>query len=84
MTDTLAIDRQDTLYVTDAELIKRMGVPEKVARDAIRALDANPRSGFPKKQELWGKRRYWPAVKAYLDRTSGLTMPAPQPQRGRP
>ncbi len=82
--DTLAIDRQDTLYVTDAELIRRMGVPEKIAREALRALDANPRSGFPAKLELWGKRRYWPAVKAYLDRTSGLTMPPSQPPRGRP
>jgi len=42
------------LFVTDAELIRRIGVPEKIARVAIRALDANPKSGFPKKQKLWG------------------------------
>ena len=65
---------KDTLYITDAELIRRMGVPEKIAREAIRMLDADRRSGFPQKQKLWGDRRYWPAVKAYLDRTSGLTM----------
>jgi hypothetical protein len=64
---------RDTLYVTDAELIRRMGVPEKIAREAIRALDANHRvSGFPQKQKLFGDRRYWPACKAYFDRASGL------------
>jgi predicted RNA polymerase sigma factor len=78
MTDTLTHDARETLYITDAELIRRMGVPEKIARDAIRALDHNPKSGFPKKDRLWGDRRYWPAVKAYLDRLNGLNM---EPQR---
>ena len=81
MTDTGTIDRQDTLYITDAELIRRMGVPEKIARPVLTALDNDRRSGFPRKQELWGNRRYWPAVKAYLDRTNGLTMPASPNQR---
>jgi hypothetical protein len=73
MTD--ATDPHATLYVTDAELIRRLGVPEKVARRVIRELDAKARlTGFPQKQKLWGDRRYWPAVKAYLDRTSGLNM----------
>jgi hypothetical protein len=40
-------------------------------------LDANNRSGFPQKQALWGKRRYWPHVKAYFERTSGLKLNAP-------
>jgi hypothetical protein len=61
-------------YITDAELIRRIGVPEKIARDAISALDRNPRSGFPKKQGLWGNRRYWPAVRAYFHRANGLSM----------
>ena len=62
---------QDTLYVNDAELIRRMGVPEKIARPVIKQLDA--KSGdWPKKSALWGNRRYWPAVKAYLDRHGGL------------
>ncbi len=84
--DTLTSDRQadrrDTLYVTDAELIRRMGVPTKTAREALRVLDANAkRTGFPQKQALWGGRRYWPAVKAYLDRASGLTMGSPSDPR---
>jgi hypothetical protein len=77
MTDTLDHDTRDTLYVTDAELIRRMGVPEKIARAAIAALDRDRGSGFPQKKKLWGDRRYWPAVKAYLDRTNGLRMGAP-------
>lgn len=67
------VEREQTkLYLTDAELIRRMGVPEKIARDALTMLDRDPRSGFPKKQKLWGDRRYWPAVKAYLDRHNGV------------
>jgi hypothetical protein len=61
-----------TLWVTDAEMITRLGVPEKVARVAIRILDAKPASGFPRKQKLWGDRRYWPAVKAYFDQVYGM------------
>jgi hypothetical protein len=53
-----------TLFVTDAELIRRTGVPEKVAREKHR--------GFPQKQKLWGNRRYWPAVKQWFDRTNGI------------
>jgi len=71
-------DRRETLWVTDAELIRRLGAPEKIAREAIRMFDRDLHSGFPKKQALWGGRRYWPAVKAYLDRTNGLN---PQGQR---
>lgn len=40
-------------FVMDAEMIRRMGVPEKVARVTIRMLDRDPHSGFPKKQPLW-------------------------------
>ena len=68
----------DTLWVTDAELIRRLGVPDKIAREALRMLDRDPRSGFPKKQKLWGERRYWPAIVAYLDHTQGSIIQAPQ------
>jgi len=68
---------KDKLWVTDAELIRRMGVPEKTAREALRMLDAQ-RSGFPQKQKVWGGRRYWPAVQAYFDRQYGGTLTQPQ------
>lgn len=72
MSEAIDHDTRETLYVTDAELIRRMGVPEKIARATLRALDKKKDSGFPQKKALWGNRRYWPAVKAYLDRTNGL------------
>lgn len=77
MSETAEHDVRETLWVTDAEMIRRMGVPEKTARAAIRALDSMRGSGFPQKQKLWGDRRYWPHVKAYFDRTNGLKMDAP-------
>jgi hypothetical protein len=67
------------LYVTDAELIRRLGVPERTARAVIQQLEA--KAGFPRKQALWGNRRYWPAVRAYLDRTNGLSISALNPSR---
>jgi hypothetical protein len=73
-------DRQ-TLWVTDAELIRRSGVPEKIARDALRELDSNRAHGFPQKSKLWGDRRYWPAVKQWFDAQNGLKMGATSPLR---
>ncbi len=67
------IERErEKLYVTDAELIRRLGLPPTVAKPAIKFLEE--KAGFPKKQKMWGDRRYWPAVKAYLDSHHGLTM----------
>lgn len=64
------IEREpEKLWVTDAELIRRIGVPEKKAREAIRMLERM--AGFPKKEKLWGDRRYWPAVKSYMDKRYG-------------
>ena len=77
MTEADTIEQDDakgpgepTLWVTDAELIRRSGVPEKEARRTLMMLDANMGSGFPKKDKHWGNRRYWPAVKAFWERTS--------------
>jgi hypothetical protein len=62
------IERETTkLWVTDAELIGRMGVPEKIARAALHVLDRERRSGFPPKMPLWRNRRYWPSVVGYFD-----------------
>lgn len=78
---------KDKLWVTDAELIRWLGVPDHVARAVIRELDEKPGSGFPKRQKLWGDRRYKPAVQAYFDRTYGIggaTISASPNHRGRP
>ncbi|MDB5657330.1 MAG: hypothetical protein JWQ94_4943 [Tardiphaga sp.] len=61
---------KDNLWVTDAELVRRLGAPEKIARETIRMLDTKG-VGFPRKQKLWGDRRYWPAVTAYFDKLYG-------------
>jgi hypothetical protein len=35
------IERENNkLWITDAEMIRRLGVPEKIAREALRMLDA--------------------------------------------
>jgi hypothetical protein len=61
---------KDKLYLLDSELIRRLGVPEKTMRGILPALEA--KYGFPRKQALFGNRRYWPAVKAWLDKHNGL------------
>lgn len=69
--------RRGGLFVNDTELIERLGVPEKEAREALRMLDNDARSGFPKKQKLWGDRRYWPAIEAYFERTQSVNLAPP-------
>jgi hypothetical protein len=61
---------KDKLYLTDAELIRRLGVPDRTLRSILPTLEN--KFGFPKKQPLFGGRRYWPAVKAWLDKHNGL------------
>ena len=72
---------KDKLYLTDAELIRRLGVPEKVLRPMLPLLEKD--YNFPKKSALFGGRRYWPAVKAWLDKYNGLTMDAFLPKTKR-
>lgn len=67
-------DEVEHLYVSDDELRRRLGVGEDTLRVAIKQLEHN---GFPKKDPLFGKKRYWPAVQAFLDRRSGLSIKAP-------
>lgn len=70
---------KDKLYLTDAELIRRLGVPDKVMRPMLPGLES--KFAFPKKQPLFGDRRYWPAVKAWLDKHNGLMVDTPPTQR---
>jgi hypothetical protein len=64
MTAPPALER---LYVSDDELPGIVGVDKEALGVAIRMLDANPRSGFPKKDPLFGNKRYWPKVKAWFE-----------------
>lgn len=70
----------DHLMVTDAELLRRLGVPENLGHAILRELDDKPAAGFPPKLKLWGNRRYWPAVRAYFDVNYGLSQ-AHEPRR---
>jgi hypothetical protein len=77
-----ALEREkDKLWVLDSELIRRLGVPEKLGYETLRMLDAKA-TGFPRKEKLWGDRRYWPAVRDYFDRQHGLKVEA-SPRRER-
>lgn len=78
--DTATLARPETqtdpLYINDAELIRRMGIPEKKARHLLRYFDNNPKLLFPQKDKLFDDRRYWPAVRAFLDKRNRLNMDA--------
>ena len=78
--DALLALHPQTLFVTDAEMIRRIGVPQKIARAAIRALDENPHSRFPKKSALWGNRRYWPAVEVWFQEQHEIET-GPEPRK---
>lgn len=81
MSDTLEPEGRDTLYITDEELIRRLGVPRKAARAALHMFDRDLTKGFPQKQKLFGNRRYWPAVKAYFERINGVKLDASTTRR---
>jgi len=60
------------LFPTDAEIARELFGEEKSAIEAWQILVAAlERRGLPHKDPVTG-RRYWPAVKAYLDRRAGL------------
>jgi len=61
---------KNKLYLIDSELCRRLGVPAKVLRPILETLEK--KHGFPRKQALFGGRRYWPAVKLWLDKHNGL------------
>jgi len=52
--------------VTDADIIRRLGASEKVGYAAIHRLEKSG-LGFPEKQRFQGKKRWWPAVRAWFD-----------------
>lgn len=61
--------RLDALYVTEAEAAARLGMP---LREWIGTATVLERDGLPRKDPVFNDRRYWPAVKAFLDRRAGL------------
>jgi hypothetical protein len=69
-------------YVTDAEMIRRMGVPEKLARPVIRELDETTKPlVFPKNLSFSGTGGIGQRWKRGSDAHEGLNMDTPQPRR---
>lgn len=64
---------EPTLYVTEGEIIKRMGVGINAGRKAIQKMRLHPK--FPPK-DIGGKR-YWPAVRDFLEIWNGRSIAAP-------
>lgn len=61
-------------YVTVVQIAELWGVCDKTARRAIKALERA--GGFPKADPLFGGKRYWPAIDAFMKRRAGLNVPA--------
>lgn len=72
--DDVATDRPDTLYKSDQEIARIVGIGEEKWRNTVPALE---RQGLPQRDPMFANRRYWPAVKAFLDRRAGLRQDSP-------
>ena len=72
----LARPRRDALFISDAEMYRRLGVGEGIGRVAVRELEK--RQIFPPKDPLFGNKRYWPAIRAFLDARAGLSASPPK------
>lgn len=71
MTSVEAEDRVSDggLYRTEEEIAGLVGVSPRKWRDIARALEAD---GLPKRNPLFEGKRYWPAVRAFLDACEGV------------
>jgi hypothetical protein len=59
----------DRLFLTEGEIAMRVGVSSPDWQAAAYVLE---KSGLPRPDPLFGQRRYWPAVRAFLDRRAGM------------
>jgi hypothetical protein len=59
----------DRLFLTDVEIAERVGLAPLDWKATVSALE---KSGLPRPDPMFGERRYWPAVRAFLDRRAGL------------
>jgi hypothetical protein len=64
---------EPTLYVTEKQIIERMGVGINAGRKAVQRMRQHPK--FPPK-DIGGKR-YWPSVRDFLDSWNNRTITAP-------
>lgn len=62
--------KSDALFVTEAQCAERLGLSLDQFKTAIIAAS---KAGFPQPDPLFGNRRYWPAVRVWLDRRYGMS-----------
>jgi hypothetical protein len=60
----------EEVFLSDKEIAQRWNIGEKTARIAMAALEKH--AGFPRKDPLFGNRRYWPAVCNFMRKRAGL------------
>jgi hypothetical protein len=60
----------ECLFLTEGEIALRLGLSAIKWQSIASALE---KSGLPKADPLFGNRRYFPAVIAFLDRRAGLS-----------
>jgi hypothetical protein len=58
---------EGSLFLSDGEIAAMVGMTVAEWQAASIAL-----KGLPPRDPVFGNRRYWPAVKAFLDRRAGL------------
>jgi hypothetical protein len=61
--------KSDALFVTEAQCAERLGLTTEQFKIV---LPAATKSGLPHPDPLFANRRYWPAVKAWLDHRYGM------------
>ena len=64
------MSRLEPVFLTDGQIAARVGVATSEWQAIAKVLT---REGLPQPDLLFGNRRYWPAVKAWLDRRAGLS-----------
>jgi len=68
----------DRLFLTESEIALRVGVSTLDWQAASHGLE---KTGLPRPDPLFGQRRYWPAVRAFLDRRAGMVSRPADPRR---
>lgn len=66
----------EKLFMTDNDIAKIVGISHEKCQPVLRALE---KEGLPLPDPLFENRRYWPAVKAFLDQRYGLGLPTTPP-----
>lgn len=61
--------RNETLFVDDEQLAKRLNLPKA---DTVFFKYHEDMNGFPRREAEFANKRYWPAVVAWFDAECGL------------